>query len=68
MPEYHPGEEETLIDIMVGQKMAKTRSEARRLIDQMGVKVDGVTMSDPNSKPEPDSVLQVGRRRFLRIR
>jgi len=68
MPEYHPGEEETLIDILVGQKLAKTRSEARRLIDQMGVKVDGVTMSDPNSKPEPDSVLQVGRRRFLRIR
>lgn len=68
MPEYHPGEEETLIDIMVGQKMAGSRSEARRLIDQNGVKVDGVTMSDPNSKPEPDSVLQVGRRKFLRIR
>jgi len=68
MPEYYPGEEETLIDIMVGQKMAGSRSEARRLIDQNGVKVDGVTMSDPNSKPEPDSVLQVGRRKFLRIR
>lgn len=68
MPEYHPAEEETLIDIMVGQKMAASRSEARRLIDQNGVKVDGVTMSDPNSKPEPGSVLQVGRRKFLRIR
>jgi tyrosyl-tRNA synthetase len=68
MPEYHPDEEETLIDIMVGQKMAGSRSEARRLIDQNGVKVDGVTMSDPNSKPEPDSVLQVGRRKYLRIR
>ncbi len=68
MPEYHPAEGETLLDIMVGQKMAGTRSEARRLIDQMGVKVNGVTVSDPSYKPDPDSVLQVGRRKFLRIR
>ncbi len=68
MPEYHPGADETLIDIMVGQKMAASRSEARRLIDQMGVKVDGVTVSDPNSTLKPECVLQVGRRKFLRIR
>ena len=68
MPEYHAAEGETLLDIMVGQKMAGTRSEARRLIDQMGVKVNGVTVSDPSYRPDPDSVLQVGRRKFLRIR
>jgi tyrosyl-tRNA synthetase len=68
MSEYHPTAEETLLDIMVGQKMAGTRSEARRLIDQMGVKVNGVTVSDPTCTPDPDSVLQVGRRKFLRIR
>ena len=68
MPEYRPGAEETLLDIMVGQKLAGTRSEARRLIDQMGVKVNGVTVNDPTCKPDPDSVLQVGRRKFLRIR
>jgi tyrosyl-tRNA synthetase len=68
MPEYHAAEGETLLDIMVGQKMAGSRSEARRLIDQMGVKVNGVTVSDPSYRPDPDSVLQVGRRKFLRIR
>ena len=68
MPEYHAAEGETLLDIMVGQKMAGTRSEARRLIDQMGVKVNGITVSDPSYRPDPDSVLQVGRRKFLRIR
>ena len=68
MPEYHAAEGETLLDIMVGQKMAGTRSEARRLIDQMRVKINGVTVSDPSYRPDPDSVLQVGRRKFLRIR
>lgn len=68
MPEYHAAEGETLLDIMVGQKMVGSRSEARRLIDQMGVKVNGVTVSDPSYRPDPDSVLQVGRRKFLRIR
>jgi len=32
------------------------------------VKVDGVTVSDPNSTLKPECVLQVGRRKFLRIR
>jgi len=68
MPEYAPAADETIIDIIVGQKLAGSRSEARRLIDQMGVKVNGVTVSDPTCKPDPDSVLQVGRRKFLRIR
>ena len=68
MPEYHAAEGETLLDILVGQKMAGSRSEARRLIDQMGVKINGVTVSDPSCRPDPDSVLQVGRRKFLRIR
>ena len=68
MPEYQPAEGETLIDIMVGQKLAGSRSEARRLIDQMGVKINGVTISDSSCIPETDSVVQVGRRKFLRIR
>ncbi len=68
IPEYQPSADETLIDIMVGQRMAGSRSEARRLIDQMGVKVDGVTVDDPTSKLLPGSVLQVGRRKFLKIR
>jgi len=68
IPEYQSAAGETLIDIMVGQHLAASRSEARRLIDQMGVKINGVTVSDPTAQPESGSVVQVGRRKFLRIR
>ena len=67
IPEYAPAEGESLLDIMVNQRLAGSRSEARRLIDQMGVKVDGVTVSDPTCKLPAGSVLQVGRRKFLKI-
>ena len=49
--------------------LAKSLSEARRLISQGGVKVDGRPVTDVNYlfDPAPGAVLQVGRRRFARV-
>jgi tyrosyl-tRNA synthetase len=51
--------------------LAASNGEARRLIEQGGVKMDEVVVADAAAEFEPDSlhgvVLQVGKRRFLRI-
>ncbi|TES86756.1 hypothetical protein E3J95_01185, partial [Candidatus Aerophobetes bacterium] len=49
--------------------LAKTRSEARRLIEGGAVKCDGKKVADINLEISLGSehVLQVGRRRFVRV-
>ena len=68
MPEYQVMEGDNLIDVMVSQKMASSRGEARRLIDQQGVKLDGEAVNDMDTELKAGQVLQVGKRRFLRLR
>lgn len=50
--------------------LASSRSEARRLLDQGGVRIDGDQVSEETVPRErlSDAVLQVGKRRFVRIR
>ncbi len=48
--------------------LAPSTSEALRLIEQGGVRVDGVTISDKGLKLTPGSyVVQVGKRKFARV-
>ncbi len=51
--------------------LASSNGEARRLIEQGGVKVDDVVITDPKAELEPDAlrgaVVQVGKRKFLRL-
>lgn len=48
---------------------APSTSEARRVVQQGGVKINGVKLDDPNLivKPVHDMILQVGKRKFTRI-
>ncbi|MDD5547723.1 MAG: tyrosine--tRNA ligase [Candidatus Pacebacteria bacterium] len=58
-----------LADLLVETKMAASKSEARRLIEQKGVKIDGKVESDPNKIVEikKEILLQVGPRKFLKV-
>jgi tyrosyl-tRNA synthetase len=51
--------------------LATSNAEARRLIEQGGVRLDGVPVADPDTEFDPsdlrDRVVQVGRRRFLKL-
>jgi tyrosyl-tRNA synthetase len=57
---------------LIGQAFGTSSSEARRLIQQGGVKLDGETLPPDAWDLEPDAiegkVVQVGKRRFLRVR
>jgi len=56
---------------LVNVGLAESKGEARRLIQQGGVSVDGERQTIANSitlwKPGMSTVLQVGKRRFVRI-
>lgn len=60
-----PGQ--TVLDVMMDAGLAKSKSEARRLIEQAGVKLDGAVLSDPMQPLPVTGVLQVGKRRFVRV-
>ena len=60
-----------LLDLMSASGLVRSKGEARRLIQQGGVRLNGKAVSDgvqtsvtPNGG---DNVLQVGKRRFLRV-
>ncbi|HEY0429535.1 MAG TPA: tyrosine--tRNA ligase [Pyrinomonadaceae bacterium] len=60
----------TFADLLVETNLAASKGEARRLIEQGGVKVDGEKVS--NAKAEVDLkeeiLLQVGKRKFLKVK
>jgi tyrosyl-tRNA synthetase len=56
--------------LLAGLGLASSNSEARRLLEQGGVRLDGEPVSDEEATLEDlaGHVLQVGRRRFVRLR
>lgn len=69
MPEYRLERATTVLDVMVAAGLVSSRSEGRRLIQQGGVRLNGevVQQLDVMITPNREQVLQVGRRRFVRI-
>jgi tyrosyl-tRNA synthetase len=58
-----------IIEIILAASFADSRSEARRLVGQGAARIDEVRVPDPSARYGPgDYVLQVGKRRFARIR
>ncbi len=61
-----------LIDIVVSSGMAPSKSEARRLIQQGGIRVDREQITDlghtVDTTAEEPTLIQVGKRRFARVR
>jgi tyrosyl-tRNA synthetase len=63
------GKKRRLIDLMVETKLATGTGEARRLIRQGGVKLEGKTVTDElmEISHESEMVLKVGKRKFLKV-
>jgi len=59
-------EGEALIDLLVRTGYAASKRDARRLFEQSAVSIDGETAS-PDANARPGAVVQVGKRRWLRI-
>jgi tyrosyl-tRNA synthetase len=57
-----------VLDVILSAKLASSKSEARRLIDQKGVRLDGEVLERGDVPFPHPGVLQVGKRKFLRVR
>jgi tyrosyl-tRNA synthetase len=68
MPEYDLQEAQTVLDVILAAKLAASKSEARRLFDQKGVRLDGETIDRGDTVFPHPGVLQVGKRKFLRVK
>ena len=66
--EYNLQPGQTVLDVLVSSGLASSKGEGRRLIQQNGVRLDGVTMTDPNLIFPQTGVLQVGKRHFIRVK
>ena len=64
--ELEPGQ--TVLDVILAAKLAASKSEARRLFDQKGVRLDGETIERGDTAFPHPGVLQVGKRKFLRVK
>ena len=67
--EYKIDEECLLVNIIVGSGLLNSKSEARRMIKQSAVRLDGKVVSDIQLtlSPGKERMLKVGKRRFLKV-
>ncbi|MBK7456688.1 MAG: tyrosine--tRNA ligase [Anaerolineales bacterium] len=68
MPEYDLQEGQTVVDVILSVKLAESKSKARALIDQKGVRLDGEVLERGDSLFPHAGVLQVGKRKFVRVK
>ena len=68
MPEFELQAGQTVLDVILAANMAASKSEARRLFDQKGVRLDGATIERGDTTFPHPGVLQVGKRKFLRVK
>ena len=68
MPEYEMKAGATVLDVLTRAGLVSSKSEARRMIDQKGVRLDGETLERGDEKFPHPGVLQVGKRRFVRVK
>jgi tyrosyl-tRNA synthetase len=71
MPEVMVIDKEwSLVDLMQHAEMVPSKSEARRLIEQGGVKVDGAVIGDREAviRPTDEMIIQVGKKKFVKIK
>jgi tyrosyl-tRNA synthetase len=61
-----PGEKESLVDILLKAKMASSKHEARRLLEQGAISHEGEKIQDEQWQVLP-GVLKVGKRRFVKL-
>ena len=58
----------TVLDVLMASGLASSKSEAKRLIDQKGVRLDGAALERGDAQFPHPGVLQAGKRKFVRIK
>jgi tyrosyl-tRNA synthetase len=67
MPEFKVAGSQSVLDVLMAADLVASKSEGRRLIDQKGVRLDGEILDNPTVDFPHAGVLQVGKRKFIKI-
>ena len=69
MPEHRLDSAANVIDLLIETKLVSSRSEARRMIDQKAIKLDGepITEIDVMIESKGEQILQRGKRQFVKL-
>ena len=67
--DYQLKEDDLLVNIIADSGLLNSKSEARRMIKQSAVKIDGETVTDIHHKVKTSGsfILKVGKRKFLKV-
>ena len=68
MPEFELRAGATVAEVLLGAGLASSKSDARRLIEQKGVRLDGETLERGDMAFPHAGVLQAGKRKFVRVK
>ncbi|MDO8583044.1 MAG: S4 domain-containing protein, partial [bacterium] len=69
IPVYQQTGTPEIIDLLVKTKLAGSRADAKRLIEQGGVAVDEkIVKSNEPTEINDNSIIRVGKRKFVKIR
>lgn len=63
------GKKHKLVDLLVETKLTTSKGEARRLIEQGGVKIDDEKITDVNTELDigKERLIQAGKRKFIKV-
>ncbi len=68
MPEYALEDGQTLVDVLVATKLVSSKADAYRMAKQNAVRLDGEKLHDVRIEFPHPGVLQVGKRKFVRVK
>jgi tyrosyl-tRNA synthetase len=68
MPDYALQPGQTVLDVLMAAGLVSSKSDGRRMIEQKGVKLDGVVLEKFDAAFPHAGALQVGKRRFVRVK
>lgn len=59
--------EDTILHILIGSNLVSSNSEARRAVEQHGVKINGEVIADVKTKVKSGDVVQKGKMHFVKV-
>ena len=68
MPEYTLEDGQTLVDVLLATKLVSSKADAYRMAKQNAVRLDGEKLHDVRVVFPHPGVLQVGKRKFVRVK
>ncbi len=68
MPDFSLQPGQTVLDVLAAAGLVASKSDGRRMIEQNGVKLDGEILEKFDAPFPHPGVLQVGKRRFVRVK